>query len=161
MHISRNNNKCSSDSCNCITYDIQFVKSFPFCYQCRCYDQCNDQRNIDCPGEYSVKIFIKKNICHIVNTHVQHSRICLLYNICYRNHNVIFVRKQKFRRLYKAIFFYLIINNSITVQFLFRKLFYRENRNCIYNDTYNRKHDCNYLPGMCSASKDLYKLNCY
>ena len=161
MHISCNNNKRSSDSCNCITYDIQFVKTFPFCYQGGCYDQGNDQRNIDCPGEYSIKIFIKKDICHIVNTHVQHGRICLLYNICYGNHNVIFVRKQKFCCLYKTIFLYLVINNPITIQFLFRKLFYRENRNGIYNDTYNRKHDCNYFPGVCSASKDLYKLNCH
>ena len=51
-------NQCTRNRCQSIAHYIQLIHSIPLCNQGRGEHQCDDQRNVDCPREYTEQILV-------------------------------------------------------------------------------------------------------
>ena len=68
----------------------KLVHSAPFSNQRRGEHQCDDQRNIDCPREYTEQILVAKDVGCIVGAHADHGTVDLLQNVGDANHHTLY-----------------------------------------------------------------------
>ena len=55
-----------------VAADIQFVHTVHLGNEGRCKDQCDDQRDVDGPGEHAEQVFVTKNMGGVKGTHTDH-----------------------------------------------------------------------------------------
>ena len=147
-HITCHSDQCTRNRCQSIAHYIQLIHSIPLCNQGRGEHQCDDQRNVDCPREYTEQILVAKDVGCIVGAHADHGTVDLLQNVGDANHHIIFVTSQQLCSLNQIVLFVLL--DFLFVggihQFAFRQFLHGENGEGVDKQTDDGVDDCNSAP---------------
>ena len=147
-HVTSYSNQCTRNRCQSIAHYIQLIHSIPLCNQGRGEHQCDDQRNVDCPREYTEQILVAKDVGCIVGAHADHGTVDLLQNVGDANHHIIFVTSKQLCSLNQIVLFVLL--DFLFVggihQFAFRQFLHGENGEGVDKQTDDGVDDCNSAP---------------
>ena len=147
-HVTSCSNQCTRNRCQSIAHYIQLIHSIPLCNQGRGEHQRDDQRNVDCPREYTEQILVAKDVGCIVGAHADHGTVDLLQNVGAANHHIIFVASKQLCSLNQIILFVLL--DFLFVggihQFAFRQFLHGENGEGVDKQTDDGVNDCNSAP---------------
>ena len=72
VQYSRHSNERTGCGSKGIAADIQLVHTVHLGNEGRGKDQCDDQRNVDGPGEHAEQVLVAKDMSSVVGTHTDH-----------------------------------------------------------------------------------------
>ena len=107
-HVTSHGDQCTGNRCQSVAHHIQLVHTAPLCDQRRSEHQRNNQRDVDCPREYTEQVLIAQNVGGVVGAHADHGTVDLLEDVSAADHHIVFVAGEKFCSLHQIVFFVLL-----------------------------------------------------
>ena len=138
-----------------IAADVQFVHTVHLGNEGRGKDQCDDQRNVDGPGEHAEQVLVAKDMSSVVGTHADHGTVDLLQNVGDADHQVVFVGDQQLGGFDKTVLLVFLDFGFIRGidQFFLRQFLDGEKRERVDDQTDNSVNDSHSAPGFASVAQ--------